>query len=632
MSCLRALLLWLSAPIVFVTARPEQAQAILDSSSNEDPQPYKIAIVGAGAAGSSAAYHLSRFIRDSPFASQIPNFSITIFETDSRIGGRTTTTNALNDPRYPVEVGASIFVEINQILYNATRDFGLLASTRDSSDESTGSAYDLGIWDGNTFRFTLANDDGRGMLKGTLGEWWDVAKIIWRYGLSAFRVRSLRNNVIARFLRMYDERDAFPFYDLTEVAEQVNLLPITNQTGQKLLREAGVGNRMASELVQASTRVNYAQNLADFHGLETMVCMSTDGAMSIEGGNWRIFDAMVQLSGAKVHYNTTVHAIDTSPNGSTLAFRDTSESSEPNETAFDTVILAAPYNASRLKLTPRPSHTPNKDVDYVRLHVTLFTSPFRPDPIFFGLKKNEEHLIPDTILTTLPPELESFPLGRGINAVGLTQFWSLSTLRVINPTTDSYIPDGVSSGHIPLENLLPHNVTIDEEAWLESIHGKRTDHSNGKQYIYKIFSPAPLDADYLIDLFGWEQYPTLPEDLVRESSSERTENEKKLSIDRLPKGLVSWSHEKAWTSYPYEVPRDEFDCFDVYDCKRKDDAVPAPEADPGAQTKREEQSLKGKLWYTSPMESFISTMETSALSGMNVARLIVDRLEEQARL
>ena len=31
------------------------------------------------------------------------------------------------------------------------------------------------------------------------------------------------------------------------------------------------------------------------------------------------------------------------------------------------------------------------------------------------------------------------------------------------------------------------------------------------------------------------------------------------------------------------------------------------------------------MWYTSGIESFISTMETSSLMGMNVARLVVDR-------
>ena len=35
------------------------------------------------------------------------------------------------------------------------------------------------------------------------------------------------------------------------------------------------------------------------------------------------------------------------------------------------------------------------------------------------------------------------------------------------------------------------------------------------------------------------------------------------------------------------------------------------------------------MWYTSGIESFISTMETSSLMGMNVARLVVDGWREK---
>ena len=35
----------------------------------------------------------------------------------------------------------------------------------------------------------------------------------------------------------------------------------------------------------------------------------------------------------------------------------------------------------------------------------------------------------------------------------------------------------------------------------------------------------------------------------------------------------------------------------------------------------------GGIWYTSGIESFISTMETSSLMGMNVAKLVVDGWE-----
>lgn len=36
------------------------------------------------------------------------------------------------------------------------------------------------------------------------------------------------------------------------------------------------------------------------------------------------------------------------------------------------------------------------------------------------------------------------------------------------------------------------------------------------------------------------------------------------------------------------------------------------------------QARRPLLWYTSGIEGFISTMETSSLMGRNVARLIVD--------
>lgn len=51
-----------------------------------------------------------------------------------------------------------------------------------------------------------------------------------------------------------------------------------------------------------------------------------------------------------------------------------------------------------------------------------------------------------------------------------------------------------------------------------------------------------------------------------------------------------------WQSYPYEYPRVTF----------------------------EDPELARGFYYTGGMESFISTMETSALMGMNVARLVVD--------
>jgi prenylcysteine oxidase/farnesylcysteine lyase len=60
--------------------------------------------------------------------------------------------------------------------------------------------------------------------------------------------------------------------------------------------------------------------------------------------------------------------------------------------------------------------------------------------------------------------------------------------------------------------------------------------------------------------------------------------------------VISWYYPHVWNSYPYELPRVTF----------------------------EELELARGFYYTSGMESFISTMETSALMGMNIAQLIVD--------
>lgn len=59
---------------------------------------------------------------------------------------------------------------------------------------------------------------------------------------------------------------------------------------------------------------------------------------------------------------------------------------------------------------------------------------------------------------------------------------------------------------------------------------------------------------------------------------------------------ISWYYPHVFHSYPKAYPRVTF----------------------------QDPVIRDGLYYTSGMESFISTMETNALMGMNVARLIVD--------
>ena len=123
-------------------------------------------------------------------------------------------------------------------------------------------------------------------------------------------------------------------------------------------------------------------------------------------------------------------------------------------------------------------------------------------------------------------------------------------------------PNGVGSpGFFSISTLRPTMDTRDGRAQ--------------REFLYKVFSPEPVNDAFLADILG-----------IREDEERSAVGE----------GDVSWAYRKVWHSYPYEYPRVTF----------------------------EDVRLDKGLWYTSGIESFISTMETSSLMGMNVAKLIVD--------
>lgn len=482
----------------------------------------RVAIIGAGAGGSSAAYYVRQNANDLGIKT-----NITLFERSSHVGGRSTTVYAWDDPNLPIELGASIFVKVNKILVSAVENFNLsIDSARSVGPENV---PELGIYNG--YELVLQTAAGSG--------WWDTAKLLWRYGLAPIRTNNLMKSTTGKFFKMYDEPH-FPFKSLTKVAYDLGLTAVTAATGEQYLKENNIGALFANEVVQASTRVNYAQNIPLIHGLETMVCMATEGAMSVAGGNWQIFDGLARGSKADVRLNTIVNSLSRQDDGTYIVksisthSESSAEQSSTSEETFDTVILAAPYQFTGIDISPAPKHTPDK-IPYVHLHVTLFASPHVLSPTAFGLAPDAH--APQVILTTLAPD-ESY--GSSPQGVGRAGFFSISTLG-----------GGLNPGLAVKDRL---------------------------EYFYKIFSPMRVNATFLAKILG-----ILPPAAGAEG-------------EELSKDDVSWVYRKLWHSYPYEYPRVTF----------------------------EEIRLDKDLWYTSGIESFISTMETSALMGMNIAKLVTD--------
>jgi len=420
-------------------------------------------------------------------------------------------------------------VEVNRILVSAARELGLITTTGDRPRESPET---LGVWDGETFRFVQS--EGGYM-------WWNVAKLIWKYGLAPIRTQRLTQEVVGKFLKMYDAPQ-FPFKSLSETSFGLGLTELTSATGSGYLAANSITPPFSTDIIQASTRVNYAQNLGEIHGLEAIVCMSTNGAMAVKGGNWQIFDGMIRTSGAHVALNTSISRIHKQDDG-TYLIKSTGTAAAAHSDLiteqYDTVVLAAPFQYSNIEIFPPLAYIPDK-IPYVNLHVTLFASPHKLSPLAFNLPAGSS--VPEIILTTLPSSADSSDSDNRAPA----GFFSVSTLRHVR-----------NKGY----------------------------HTPRVEYLYKIFSPQPVNTTLLSSLLG-----------ISVPAPRKGEG-----LAAFEKEDVSWVYEKSWNSYPYLMPRVTF----------------------------EDSQLDDGLWYTSGIESFISTMETSALMGRNVAKLIVDEWESE---
>lgn len=407
--------------------------------------------------------------------------------------------NAYDDPRHPVELGGSIFVKVNHNLVNAAKAFDLPIQNMQATSRHERPEV-LGIWDGEKFLFTQSDASS---------SYWNIAKLLWKYGYSPIRTQNLMKKTVGSFLKMY-QPSHFPFDSLSETAANLGLLSATAATGQEYLEANGISKHFAHDIIQASTRVNYAQSLNQIHGLETMVCMAIEGAMSIKGGNWQIFGNMIKASKANLLLNTSVTSIIKNHTSKTYAVKSTTWASDLSTTDkddltdYDTIILATPLQFSQITFNP-PLPDPPPPTPYVALHVTLFTSPYTLSPSYFNLPlSTPEAEMPTTILTSTSPSNSSPP------------FFSISTLRTITWPIPFVNQNGCS-------NNMPCATEVETE------------------YLYKIFSPTALSYSSIHSLLNIPQ----PE---AEKGTPRSEEEKP----------ITWLHKKRWDSYPYLPPRSSF--------------------------------------------------------------------------
>ncbi|KAG9049768.1 hypothetical protein FS837_009184 [Tulasnella sp. UAMH 9824] len=434
--------------------------------------PLRIAIIGAGAGGSSAAFWIQKAKERHGMDVQVD-----VFERLTRVGGRATTVHPYDDTSLPPqELGASIFVPENKNLFRAAREFGL--DLVDLFDED-----DITLWDGDQ------------VLLSYTGGWWDNLKILWRYGYrSPSRSQTLTQQMIDRVLTMYTP--TLPRW--TSIQGLVKDLGFTNYTAQSgldVFTSHGVSQKFAEEMIEAATRVNYAQDITTIHGVGAGVSMVASGAAQVSGGNYRIFEEFIKRSGAKLHLNTTVSGLQKTISASTGRQAWTlSGGSHIPSTAYDHVILAAPFAFSGITLEDSTALLPK--VEYVRLHVTLVstTSPTaRPER--FGLQPGTH-------------------VGKFILTTKNRRDTGSSSSVCDTPTSDPAVGPGCKQN-------------LESKPDFNSISLHQTFERNGrKEYIWKVFSMDRKNDEWLEDVFG--------------------------------EGTVGWTYRKVWYSYPILHPAKAF--------------------------------------------------------------------------
>lgn len=341
----------------------------------------RVAIIGAGVSGASTAFHLNQLTKLSS------SIDVTIYESESNVGGRVKSIAPENSPQV-VEAGATHFFTQDWCLMTAMEGTGLKERWKDplALPKSTG------LWDGKELR-TAPKCNGDAMSV------WDHARLIWKYGISPWRFRKSALSALGKWKSF---AGLIPTFDsAVEELEQVGLSDLVLDSAEGYLKNLSITPDFLTEVVQPCMRAQFSQNLENERALPALVAVGASRATSVEGGNSRLVERMIQLSGADLHLNSKVTRIGRGYHRRyrlSMARNALKDPRSPRHAEFDAVVLAAPLWSSKVDLSNLHIQSIASIPQYVETHVTHFATPANISPKFFDHSLNAT--IPDDLLTT----------------------------------------------------------------------------------------------------------------------------------------------------------------------------------------------------------------------------------------
>ena len=355
-----------------------------DGKLKSSATPQRIAIIGSGITGAAAAFELAENGRLRREGKPL----ITIFERNLIIGGRITTTQVYNDPRMTIDTCAATFEQIvDTCISQLATSVGLTPEAFQPTQAG------VGIWNGESFVGFIEDEGFRDPMTWTparQARWFQrYGNVPWDFSQRVSKEKlSYQQLGVQQFTSLAEEVERNSFRKLVRGGICENKLLDCKEAEQQLFLK---------EVVDAGVRERFFGAYGQLNGVDAVLGLSTEnGLASVSGGNLRLIDRLVKLSGTNVELGATVKKLKQNTNGNwTLNFL---QENVLKSLEFDAVIIAAPFGLSNVTFEPtlQPEFTEGLNLSYIDTYVTHFTTPTRLNASFFNLSGPA----PQSILTT----------------------------------------------------------------------------------------------------------------------------------------------------------------------------------------------------------------------------------------
>ena len=353
-----------------------------------------IAIIGAGSAGTTAAYKLWREFGDS--------LDIAVYERGKHAGGRAWDIHFAGER---IEVGGSVLHSsgrhIMELMEFAGAKEGVSGLSIDGKDET------YGFWTSAGFPvFTHTT-----LASMALG----IVKHVGPY--AALKVTNEAVDMAAKWEGVYELQDAGTRFERPDdLLKALDLHEPTTISLGEFLQQRYVGKRMAEDIVEAITHNMYNQGLEmnAFAGLVGLAGAGLAGGylFAVDGGNWTVFQKTLERMGAPVRFEVGVKRIEafTARDGArTFAV----EADDGTRDLYDAVIVAAPFALSGIEVLSDGVKLDIPAHPYQRVECTFIAGDINPR--YFGGKAKGR--VPSTAYTATSA-------GAPFMSIGITGFSS----------------------------------------------------------------------------------------------------------------------------------------------------------------------------------------------------------------